>query len=115
MTSFGFSGDDRIRSSLDFERIYAAGRRQGDRFLLIFAAPNGLARPRIGLSVSRKHGPAVVRNRIKRRLREAFRTTKSQLPAGWDFILIPRNSAEATLRDFTKSLKRLTQKLAKTE
>lgn len=115
MTSYGFSGDDRIRSSLDFERIYAAGRRQGDRFLLIFAAPNELGRSRIGLSVSRKHGPAVARNRIKRRLREAFRTTKHQLPVGWDLILIPRNSAEATLRDYAKSLKRLSQKLAKAE
>ncbi len=111
MKPFGFSRDDRLRSPLDFERIYALGRKAGDRHLLIFTAPNDLGRPRIGLSVSRKHGPAVDRNRLKRLLREAFRLSRRDLPTGHDFIAIPRQNSGATLADYRCSLKKLTHRL----
>lgn len=112
MSRYGFSRDDRIRSTQEFARIYDLGRRKGDRHLLIFAAPNDLGRTRIGLSVSRKHGPAVARNRVKRLLREAFRLTKHELPQGLDLILIPRINSGAGLDDYRSSLKRITKRLA---
>lgn len=102
-----------MRSSRDFERIYAAKQRAGDAHLLIFAAPNGLEHARLGLSVSRKHGGAVRRNRIKRLLREAFRLTQHELPAGLDLVLIPRLDSGATLDDYRNSLVKLAARLSR--
>ena len=65
----------------------------------------------MGLSVSRKVGGAVVRNRWKRLLREAFRLTRPQLPAGIDLIVIPRAGTEPTLAALMESLVRLAGRL----
>ena len=77
---------------MDFERVYGRRATASDGVLLIFADRNGLQHPRLGLSVSRKIGGAVVRNRWKRRLREAFRLNQSNLPPGIDLIVIPRSA-----------------------
>ena len=66
-----FSSACRIRDPRDFARAYDSGFRAGDGYLLIFASLNGTDQTRVGLSVSRKHGGAVQRNRRKRLLREA--------------------------------------------
>jgi ribonuclease P protein component len=103
----------RIRSSLDFAKIYEQRNRAGDEHLLVFASLNGLAYPRVGLSVSRKHGNAVRRARLKRLLREAFRLSQHELPSGVDFILIPRPGSTAGLDGFRGSLLRLAQRLGR--
>ena len=99
-----------MRQSADFSKVYAQKSRSGDGFLLVFAAKNGLTHPRLGLSVSKKHGNSVRRSRIKRLLREAFRLTQFDLPPGFDLILIPRVGSVATINDYRKSLKRLAWK-----
>ena len=81
VTRFRFRREQRIRASGDFERVYAAKQRAGDQHLLIFGVSNGLPHTRIGLSVSKKHGNAVRRSRIKRLLREAFRLDPDHAPA----------------------------------
>ena len=103
----------RLRNAGDFERIYALRQRAGDNHLFIFAAKNDLPFARFGLSVSRKHGNAVRRHRLKRLMREAFRLSQHELPAGFDFILIPRQGTAAGVNDFARSLRRLSAKLAR--
>ena len=85
-----------------------------DDRLLIFGCPNDLPYPRLGLSVSRKFGNAVKRNRWKRLLREAFRLCRAELPVGIDLVVIPRggDDAELELGVLTQSLPGLANKVA---
>ncbi len=113
LTDFRFRKQQHIRSGEDFDRAYGYKQRAGDQHLLIFGVPNDLRCARIGLSVSKKHGNAVKRSRIKRLLREAFRLSQHELPEGLDLVLIPRQNSGATLADYQRSLKHLSQKLAR--
>lgn len=110
-TSLTFSAGQRVKSSDDFRRCYNSGQRAGDGHLLVFVAQNQLPTSRLGVSVSKKHGNAVARNRKKRLLREAFRLLQTELPLGLDFVLVPRQRTDSTLQDFQRSLKRLAAKL----
>jgi ribonuclease P protein component len=80
---------ERVRSNADFKRIYAAKQSVRGGGLTVAYLLNGKSYSRLGLSVSSRHGNAVRRNRIKRTFRAAFRELKAQLPAGYDFVLIP--------------------------
>jgi ribonuclease P protein component len=102
----------RIKRGADFQRAYRRQRASDDR-LLIYACENGLGYPRLGLSVSRKVGGAVVRNRWKRLLREAFRLRREELPAGLDLVVIPRLSEPPALELLQSSLVRVAARVAK--
>jgi ribonuclease P protein component len=101
----------RIRRGADFQRAFRRRVSAADQCIIVFAHANRLPHPRLGLSVSRKVGGAVVRNRWKRLLREAFRLTRPQLPAGVDLIVIPRAGVDPTLAALMESLVRLADKL----
>jgi len=102
-----------LRRPQDFARLYTDGHRAGDEHLLIFAAANDLSVNRLGLSISRKHGSAVRRNRKRRRIRDAFRRLQHELPQSYDFVVVPRLRDDSTLQDFRNSLRKLIRKLAK--
>lgn len=97
----------------EFERVYGGGAKAGDDRLLVFVLPNELGLTRLGLSVSKKNGGAVKRNRIKRLLREAFRLSQHDLPPGLDLVLIPRPNAAATLADYRRSIAGCVRRAAK--
>lgn len=113
MKRYGINKSARVRSEADYEKIYESRRRAGDNVLLVFGDVNPQGRTRFGLSVSRKHGGAVVRARLKRLLREAYRLSQHELPLGLDLILIPRQSHTATVDDYRKSLVALASQLAR--
>ena len=103
----------RLVRRADFDRVYRQRATASDGVLLVFADHNGLPHPRLGLSVSRKVGGAVVRNRWKRRLREAFRLNQSHLPSGVDLIVIPRAADEPPFELLAQSLIRLAARAAR--
>jgi ribonuclease P protein component len=88
----------RLSRSAEFERVYRQGRSKGNRFLVLYAFPReegtaGEDGTRLGLSVSRRVGGAVERNRVKRVLREAFWAEAERLPAGSDYVVVARPDA----------------------
>jgi ribonuclease P protein component len=107
-----FRPRERLRSREDFARVFAARCSAGDDIMVVYAAPNELGWTRIGISTSRRVGNAVVRNFIRRRIREAFRRNKDNLPAGFDLVCIPRAKAKVKGVDVASPLLRLSQQAA---
>ena len=106
-----FGKNLRIKRRGEFSRFFEQGRRASDGVLTVFVVrrddPSEPGQPRAGVAVSKRHGNAVRRNRIKRLCREAFRLTRAELPDGWDYMLVPRVSVAHTLAELRKSLRAL--------
>jgi len=95
-----------------FRRLYAKGKTAATPTVAVYARPNHARRNRLGLTVGTKVGKAVVRNKVRRRLREIYRLHEGQLCPGWDLVVVARTrSAFAPYRelerDFLRALDRL--------
>ena len=100
--------DTRLRKTADFAAVWSEGRSRVDRLFVLKVRPNDLEVTRFGFSVSKRVGNAVVRNRVKRRLREAARA--ASVEAGFDIMIIARKGADEA--DFAR-VERSIQKLLK--
>ncbi len=109
----GLSQTRRLRKRADFQRIYRNGIRVVGLFVVLFVEIGPLAQRRLGITASRKIGPAVTRNRCKRRIRELFRLNSGLLfGGGFDMVVNARRgcadaSWQELLRDYTRCLSRL--------
>lgn len=84
---------NRLTSTEQFRLAYREGRRASNEFLTLHARRSGLAQSRMGVVVSGRLGGAVARNRIRRRLREAFHAVRD-VPPGVDFVVVPRDAVK---------------------
>lgn len=90
MKRLSFPKDKRLASNRQFKAVLSHPRRRrlSDRVLTVYMARNDCGYPRLGVSVGKSHGKAVVRNRLKRLVREAFRQNQDHISAGFDYVLM---------------------------
>ncbi|NLC04036.1 MAG: ribonuclease P protein component [Tissierellia bacterium] len=82
----------RLRKNMEFKRVYSGGKSYWNRNLVLYVRKNGLENSRIGITITKKIGNAVVRNRIRRRMKEIYRLKLGNIKSGYDLILIPKKN-----------------------
>jgi ribonuclease P protein component len=103
MSNHGFAKRVRLLRPSDFERVFDARNSASDAWIVLYGAASEAGHPRIGLTVSRRAGNAVERNRWKRLLREAFRLTQADLPP-LDPVCVVRGQSPPTFGQLCESL-----------
>ena len=104
----------RLSRSAEFDRVYREGRSHANRYLVVYSFPRegDSDDPRLGVSVGRKVGGAVERNRVKRLLRDAFWAVADTLPEGHDFVVVARpESGELASREGEPGVERSLREL----
>jgi ribonuclease P protein component len=103
-----FPREARIVRRGDFDAVYRAGKRRTSAHFTVFSRANSLPHSRFGFSIKKALGGAVVRNRIRRRLREIVRRHREGIPAGWDIVVHPKGAvAHANFAALSADLVRL--------
>lgn len=100
-SGFGFPKTERIRKRADYLRIQTQGRKVFTPSLIAFTVYREKAPPRLGITVSKRVGVAVVRTRVKRLLREVFRQNKGLLPHGLQLVIVAK--ADAARLDYQRT------------
>lgn len=92
----------------DFDAVYRAGKRRSSSHFTVFFRANQLPVSRFGFSIRKALGGAVVRNRMRRRMREIVRCHRTEIPAGWDIVIHPKSGVvRAEFAGLTADLVRL--------
>ena len=92
----------------EFDAVYRAGKRRSSSHFTVFFRANGLPLSRFGFSIKKALGGAVVRNRMRRRMREIVRCHRAEIPSGWDMVIHPKNGvAKAEFAALAADLLRL--------
>lgn len=107
-----FLREFRLRRQADFDRVHRADSFAADEMLVVKGAA-GPNQTRIGISISRQVGNAVLRNRWKRLIREAFRLRRDEIAGGLDLVIRPRKGAVPELNAIGRSLVSLSRRLKK--
>lgn len=95
-----------------FRRAYQRGKSSAGRFVVVYCRKNGLDFNRLGITVGTKVGHAVVRNKIRRRIREAYRLREASFKQGYDLVVVARGrAAEGTYDEIAECLYAMSQKL----
>ena len=103
-----FPREARLVQRGEFDAVYRAGKRRSNSHFTIFLRANQLPHSRFGFSIKKALGGAVVRNRMRRRVREIVRCHRLEIPAGWDIVIHPKNNvAKAEFAILTTDLLRL--------
>jgi len=103
-----FPREARLVRRGEFDAVYRTGKRRSSSHYTVFFRANELPLSRFGFSIKKALGGAVVRNRIRRRMREIVRCHRLEIPPGWDFVIHPKSSvAIAEFAPLTTDLLRL--------
>ena len=101
----------RLSGKLAFSGVFDHKIKENRGPLVVFAKPNDLKHPRLGISISRRVGTAPKRNHIKRLIRESFRLMQHDLPTGYDFVIVVRPHETQMLADYQRLLSGMFVKL----
>jgi len=84
--------ENRLRSNMEFIRVYTEGKSYGNKNLVLYVRKNDIGITRVGFTVSKKIGKSVVRNKVKRRMREICRLEFHRLKNGYDLVFVPKKN-----------------------
>jgi ribonuclease P protein component len=98
----------RLKKQADFQKLFSKGKRAFSSSFTMLYRP--FDKPRMGISLGKKHGKAVKRNRIKRLIREAYRAVLPTMQGTYSIVLVPKVQDEYTLKKFTEDLKWMIRK-----
>ena len=98
----------RIKKQADFQRLFQKGKRAHSSSMTVLYRPSD--KMRMGISIGKKHGKSVQRNRIKRLVREAFRLNQDKMKGTYSFIIIPKVREEYSFSTFERDLRWMIKK-----
>ena len=105
-----------IKKNRDFRRLYASGKTAANAYLAVYCRRNKLGVNRIGLTVGTRIGKAVVRNRVRRLIRESYRLREESILRGYDLVIVARSrTAGASFHQIDEALGALLSKLELSE